>query len=224
MMKVIDLTSEKFTFDTAVKRFEAEKAALYRPDGEPKFGPKEHAEKMAALLEPVTRWHNHVKEKCAAAEAEARMAASLEHSDPITTLSDNELQRAYFLRPFVQDAVNSLPLSDLAKRLGAVVATGDKATIACYQQAAAQRTAAQREAYRAGDHGALEGLTAIAEHVDALSAKLENPKHAEAMTDAIELRKAAIEVSMTVNQTLRGLNGEQETADARRLAEYQSRF
>lgn len=224
MLTKIDLTSEKFTFDTAVKRFEAEKAALYRPDGEPKFGPKEHAEKLAALLEPVTRWHNHVKEKCAAAEAEARMAANLEHSDPITTLSDNELQRAFFLKPFVESAVASLPLSDLAKRLSAVVATGDKATIACYQQAAAQRTAAQREAYRGGNHGALEGLTAIAEHVDALSAKLANPKHAEAMTDAIELRKAAAEISFETNQRLRELNGEQEAADVRRKAEYQAMF
>jgi len=223
-MDVMDLKSEKFTFDTVVKRFEAEKAQLFRPDGAKKYGDKEHAEKLAALLEPVTRWHDKVKEKCAAAETAARMATALEHSDPITTLSDSELQRAFFLKPFVESAVNSLPLSDLAKRLSAVVATGDKATIACYQQAAAQRTQAQREAYRAGDQGALEGLSAIAEHVDALSAKLANPKHAEAMTDAIELRKAAAEISFETNQRLRELNGEQEASDARRKSEYQSMF
>jgi hypothetical protein len=223
-MDSMDLKTEKFTFDTVVKRFEAEKAALYRPDGAPKYGDKEHSEKVAALLEPVIRWHDKVIEKCAAAETEAKAAKALEHTDNFTSLSDSELSRAYHLRPFVQDAVNNMTLAELAGRLSAIVSTGDKAAVATYYQAAAQRRQSLSDASRSGAQVDLLGIGAVSEHLDALAGKLADPKHAQALANAIELRKAAAEIGHETNQRLRELNGEHEAAIARQTAEYRAFF
>ena len=211
-------------FERAVAEFERTKTTLLRSDGAKRFGDKEHQERLQHFLQPLTAAAAEAKATADAALTAARQAKAIQHADPVASLSDSELSRAYHLRPFVQDAVNDMTLTELAQRLAAVVASGDKAQIACYHQAAIKRSEAQRLAYRDGDITALEGVTSVVQHIEAMGSKLADPKVAKQLEDANELERVAFESSFTVSARLSELNGEQEAANVRRKAEYQAMF
>jgi hypothetical protein len=117
-----------------------EREALYRPDGSKRYGEDEHAERQGTIAESYREALVGVADE---AEREAKAAeselAALEHGDPPDLLRADELERAGAKRIFVSEDVEGLRDKDLAGRLRAVLAGGDRASAFCYLQAAERR-------------------------------------------------------------------------------------
>lgn len=117
-----------------------EREALYRPDGSKRYGEDEHAERQGAIAESyreaLVGITNEAEREARAAESEL---AVLEHGDPTDLLRADELERAGAKRIFVSEDVEGLRDKDLAGRLRAVLAGGDRASAFCYLQAAERR-------------------------------------------------------------------------------------
>ena len=224
----------KIGFDKAADKFESEKAAMFRPDGKRIWADVQHDERIASMLETVTRAAANVKEEVDAAIEQAKAIEVLAHADPMQALTNDELQRAYFLRPFVIDSVDSMSLIELADRLAAVVATGSRGEQACYYQAAYKRTEALKEASRgkatldgvAGSNSTvnLEGISAVSEHLKTLASKLVDPKVAKQLQEAAALKKTALEVSMATNKRVRELDGSNARAQQTVTDFYRNNF
>ncbi len=203
MTDVNSLAASKSGFDWHAEKFERNKAQLFRPDGTPKYSPQEHNERMASLLEPVTTAAQHVKEAAAAAIEEAKTAKAIEHADPLSSLSNDELQRAASLRGFVEDYVNSTSLDKVAQRMAAVVASGHKAEIAVYHQAVTKRVGELERAAAAGGNRTmlLANIPTVAPVLETMSQKLADPAIAKQLAAAKELEQVAYNVrSATINK------------------------
>lgn len=171
------LSVAKSSFERASTKFEQGKAALFRADGSKKYAEPEHRERMAALLAELNEAAQYVKETTSAALAAAKAGKAAGHADPLSTLTTDELQRAFYLRPFVQDAVANMALPDLAQRLQAIVATGDKAMTAVYHQAAQQRADSFKPNATTplGDRRVVPGLGDVTQLVGTLAGTLADP-------------------------------------------------
>jgi hypothetical protein len=113
--------------DHSVAMFERDKAKLYRPDGSTVYGEAEHQERLAGLL---ARFDEGVADVTEAAEeaiaAAGRDLDGLRGSDPLDTLSGDDLARANALRPFVAEDGEHLPPARVAERARAALARKDR--------------------------------------------------------------------------------------------------
>ncbi len=109
----------------ASRRAEAE-AALYRPDGTPRFAGDEHRERKQAIERDFSaamdRIEEEISERVGAAE-EALLVA--ENADPADVLTTSELERANARSAFVAADAERLPLDKLAQRCQAALASGE---------------------------------------------------------------------------------------------------
>ena len=218
MTDIAKLQSATDAFGREVAKFQAAKKFLFRPDGGKTYGDKEHGERFAALLKPLTEVAQWVSETADAATEAAQAAKAVQHADTFTSLNDAELQRAYHLRPFVQEVVDGLRLEQLAQRLSAVVAVGDKAEIAVYHRAAQAKVEAVRQ--RANTPGAnqtivLAGISDVLPHMETMAAQLANPAHVKQLAEATALESAAYDLKIATDKQLKELNGEAAQASAR---------
>jgi len=126
--------------DMAGERAEAEKAALYRPDGSKMFGEEEHAERSAGIAEGVARVAGEVRAGAdrIVEETRADLDAIL-YADPTEDLSAEELERANARARFVREDCETLEPDELARRIRGVLAGGDKAMTWLYSRYAKVR-------------------------------------------------------------------------------------
>jgi len=212
------LQSARESFDREVVKFTTEKRLLFRFDGQKKFADKEHNERFAALLKPLTESAQRVSETADAAIEAAATAKAVQHADPLTSLTNDELQRAVNLKPFVQDTVDGLHLAQLAQRLGAVVAIGDKAEIATYHAATLAKVETVRQRANTPGNNAtliLAGIADVLPHLETMAGKLVSPAHVKQLAEATALESAAYDVRTATDKQLKELNGEAAQASAR---------
>lgn len=129
--------------EQASAHVEHELRKLMRADGSPVFGPAEHRERVAAIV-------NAARDQFDAAAApflrfaegdvadRRRQLAAL-GSDPLDSLTPDEQVRAAARREFVREDVERLSPGDLAGRIHAAIAADDKVTTTLYARYAADR-------------------------------------------------------------------------------------
>jgi hypothetical protein len=174
--------------DEAAAAHEARVAELYRPDGTPRHAEDEPAEILGASRE---RFHARLRE--IGPDIDARIAATeeaviaVEHSDPATVLSAEELQRAAAARWIVSEDCEALPLGELGGRMQAALSGEDKVAQFLLARYAARRVGPPKlpDPYAEGAEstGEPEGAQEIRE----LSAKLEKklrPHHEQELKAA----------------------------------------
>jgi len=218
------LNEEKERFESAVAKFESERAAMFGPDGKRIWADGPHEERLVKLFEPVKRCAHYLEEEVGTALAEAEAADVLRHADPLASLTDSELSRAYHLKPFVESSVNAMSLAELGPRLAAIIATGSRSEVACYHQAAQKRVEVLTEAARGkaslddtqGGNSQIDltGISAVSQHLKTLSDKLVDPKIAKRLADTEALRKTALEVKRATVAKLSQVDGTAAKAKA----------
>jgi hypothetical protein len=123
-----------------VSKFEQDKGALYRADGESVYGPEEHRERMDTL---VSGLREAVESEIAAVQEQAseyeQEALSLSYVDPTNGLSSTERERFSTARPLVREDCESMPLRTLAGQLRAVAVGSDKVPKLLHARYAAKR-------------------------------------------------------------------------------------
>lgn len=124
---------ERERIDRAAEHHEEERVKLYRPDGTSVYGEEEHAEREETLQREFRAALDAI-----GPDIERRIAASeqevlkLEHSDPSSALTTEELEGANARRAFVADEVFGLSAEALMERMRAVMASGDRPAMFLY--------------------------------------------------------------------------------------------
>lgn len=205
-----------------------QRAALFRPDGTPKFAPAELAEQQAQLLAPLQAAVAEAEAVAIQAETEAAALEQMRHADPIATLPPAELERAAALRPFVADFCEKEPLTAIAERLEAVVAHGSAAEKALYARYAQRRHDATLEVVSSGrvrlqpgDSNALAAITTAAAALR--TASIQKPV-ADALAQATALRQRAGELRTFARDTLAAADGTRRRQQEQVSAQYRSIF
>jgi hypothetical protein len=212
------------TFNYAVREFEANKAKLYRPDGKPIYGPKEHAERLTALLERPRAALGAIEAEHPTVIAENEKVQLSQHLDPILSLNDGEITRANALRGFVADSVTETPLPELAQMLKAVLVLGGKPERALYARAAKKKVDALIAAHRTDRSIDITGSSFVLEEVGKLLQSLADPKTAEAIKAAGDQIEKAHAILHNAKVTLRRLDGREAQAQEQSRALYQANF
>ena len=124
----------------ARQRAEAE-AKLYRDDGSPVYGDAEHRERLAAIRAEHAAAFDAIDADVGrkVQEAEERLLAA-ENPDIAGSLTTDELARASALSGFVAADAERLPAGELEKRLRAVAASEDRASMFGWAHHAGRRT------------------------------------------------------------------------------------
>ena len=229
------LASAESTAKAALARFEKERSALFRPDGASRYGEKEHAERLEALLEPVRAARVDMLHTLDAANDEAgRLDVQARGSDPVDMLNADELTKAGALAVFVDPDVQQMRIEALADRLDAIELRGDKPTKFAYLRAAGQRYAeltgaSQRTpgSWAAGERGLLgasnaprlsedesKAVARIREQVQALRDEFTDPAATEAAERAKALRKRVTELRTWAFENFGNADGSNAAAQA----------
>jgi hypothetical protein len=204
---MIDADQIKQQADDTSARREREEATLYREDGSKVYGEEEHAERLALITSRRDADIAGLVEQAerATSEAQARVE-NIENRDPLDRLSEDELQRAGGRRAFVKEDAEDLPLGELAKRITAATASGDKAMIALWSRYAQRRVGSEREkaqqSNQAGrslgpDHA--EGFGQLQEAVGDMEKKMNSGGRAIELKSARDKLDAATEASHHVH-------------------------
>lgn len=104
----------------ANKKLDAARAKLYRPDGSPRYSPAEEAEKLAAMNAEYRAELDAIEADVIHEEEERQnRSRAARASSPIDAMTNAELERANALRPFIEEDVNAIGVSELADRVAA---------------------------------------------------------------------------------------------------------
>jgi hypothetical protein len=131
--------------DTALERFAAAKAKLFREDGSAVYADQVYREKLAALTAELHAVAGRVVGGAEAQIATVNRLQEIEHADPIGSLTLDQQQQASARATFVREDAMLLTLDDLTRRLVGVGAAG-KEKVDCYlwSRYARQRIEAER--------------------------------------------------------------------------------
>jgi hypothetical protein len=110
--------------DTALEKFAAAKAKLFRDDGAAIYAGPVYAEKLAALTEELHATAGRVVGLADAQIATVNRLEEAEHTDPIGNLTLAEQQQASARAGFVKEDAMLLTLPDLTRRLVGIGAAG----------------------------------------------------------------------------------------------------
>jgi hypothetical protein len=126
--------------DSTADRYEAEKAQLFREDGSKRHSDSEHRERAGALREKFYGEMDQLEAEIGE-EINRRETAlvAVEFSDPADSLSVGELQRASARRELVSEDAAKLPLGELAGKMKAALASGDRAMMYLLSRSARHR-------------------------------------------------------------------------------------
>lgn len=131
---------ERDRIEQAGEKHEQAKAALFRSDGSKVYGEETHGERLAEIEREFRTEMDAIEADVdrRVEEAESSLLRA-EHTAPADALTNEELERANALRPFVSDEAFNLPLDQLERRLRAAAASGDRPTMFLLAHFAAQR-------------------------------------------------------------------------------------
>jgi len=213
--------------NTALDAFERGRAALYRPDGAPKYSEATQGEMLASLTATL---HGVAERVDAAVEAEKAAVRRLEeavHADPVSTLTPADLATANARSQFVREDAMGLPLPALLARLRGVLASGvngpDRPTAFVWARYAGQRVASVAELAHAGG-GRLDGTTR--DQLEAIEAEV--AKLTAIIAPASGITKAEAERRMRRARAVLGEThsrvGEADGTNERLVATMRSRY
>jgi hypothetical protein len=135
----------------AAADFERGKSALYRSDGQQRYGDTEHAERMTALQATVDEAVGAAQEAADAIMAEQRtILLQLQEGDPLDHRSASEQTAAAACKAFVQEDCETLPPDELLGRCQTALAGADKATMSLLGRYVGRRVRAADQAAREG--------------------------------------------------------------------------
>lgn len=221
-----ELTRAERDLETAYSAFKLGTARLYK-DGKPLYNPDEHLVRSKALLAEFTAEVGDVIKTVREQEAAAAaLEAEAKGFDPLLdTMSDADLARAIPLATFIREDAETLPITDLADRLAAVVAGGDKVQKLLYLRYVGRRMERERNDQR-GRQLSQEELQArgeIREHLKTLQERFEKPA-AERRVKAAAIRRAAWRIESDAQRLLAEVDGSSARLAQQRSAYYASRF
>jgi hypothetical protein len=204
------LRMAKTEVDKAAEQFEQEKARLYRQDGTPKYAPKEHQERLAALLEPVNQATEKAKRTAEAVRERCDQEATVQNADPLLRLTNPEEQaEVTYKQGLIEDDVQKTPLLTLAQRLEAIALHGSKVEQLLYARYARRRVEDERRK-AANTRQTPEGLGAAFRAAAALEQKNVDPKLQAQLKRVEERRKLATDVHIHANGRLAAVNGREQ--------------
>lgn len=187
---------------------------LYREDGTPRNTPVEHREQMARRLAPLQQAVTEAQEYSQRAQEEAKRLEALQHADPLSSLTTEELTRLNAARELARDEISTLLPEQLAQRLTAVAGSGDRVSQLLHLLYAKPLVQAS------GDSALHNKFAAIDEVVNGK----ERAAAAKAVEEAQALRKGAGELSYWASDTLGEIDGTNQAAFEQRRAEYAASF
>jgi hypothetical protein len=127
------MTEYRTQIDNAAARHAADTAKLQREDGSRRYSEDEHQERVKAIDSRFREEVDTLRESIQTEIAEA--GTRVEHirgSDPLDSLSPDELSAAGACASFVREEVQGLDAERLRSRLGAILAASDPPTKAVY--------------------------------------------------------------------------------------------
>jgi len=146
-----EITSELSRVGQAEATFERGKATLYRSDGQPKFSPSEHAERLNALRgafdEVVGGAQETLGDILASKET---MLQHLERGDSFDALSLAEKNEASASQVFLKEDALALPALDLLTRCQVALESGHRPTQYLLARYVGQRVSAANKAAHDG--------------------------------------------------------------------------
>lgn len=131
----------------AAERRAANLAALLRPDGQPKYGAAEDAERRAAIDAEYAAAIDGA-EAVAQAGATVLTRYAVAAADPLWLLPAAEIARVDALQRLAEQDARNVPITTLAARIQAAARSGDLAVVLAYDRARPafeQRTAAEQQ-------------------------------------------------------------------------------
>ena len=132
--------TESRSLDRAVATFQQGKAALLRPDGQPKYVESEMAERQAALLAAFDQEAAWVRAQAEAAVPVAETElAKLAGADVYDSLKSEEQARAAARREFVREDAELLRPDQLVTQARAALAANDRALLYLLSRYVGQR-------------------------------------------------------------------------------------
>lgn len=186
-------SSSRDAIERAAAAFTKGRAALFGDDGKPLYVAAEHDRRATALMADLDKTIASVTERADAeiAAADAELAAVT--TDPLASLSAEQIARANARAAFVAQDFEVLPPAELASRCRAALAGGDKVTMFLAERGARQRFERERAAIRMDDAGRAvgrmaEGAGELRDLADQLAARLIDPAGKRA---AAEKKKSA---------------------------------
>jgi hypothetical protein len=124
----------------ATSRRDAARSQLFRADGSKVYGGEEHKERERAIDRAFEQELDAIDAEIATRVAEAReQLLAEEHSDPATSLSTSELERAGAMHAFIAEDAENISNAALIERARAALASKDKPRMYVLQHVAAQR-------------------------------------------------------------------------------------
>ena len=154
-----DIEASKLAVQKAIEAHGAAYARLFASDNRtPISGPDLHARQVAAIVAPLER---EVERAAALADrvvSEVEAARLAPYADPTSALSAADLADANLRSRWVAEDCSELPLSDLAERLRAVHASGNRASIWLHSRYAKRRW--QKESAKQSQDAALSAFAA----------------------------------------------------------------
>jgi hypothetical protein len=204
---------------SAAAQLTRDRAALLRPDGQPKYSADEHAERDRALLERFTATADTIFGTVDAARAAAEQTLdALEHSDPMDRLDASTLGVANAKAGFIREEAQRMDLGALAERCRQVLAHGDQVDKVLWLRYGEWR----REDLR-GTAGAAHNpaaLTVLYDALKGLAAAVGDPKAGEKRASAEATLKAAREWSHAAHRKRVEADGTMDRMMAQMRARY----
>ena len=188
-------------------------AELYR-DGKPVFTPESHKMGMDHALAPLQQAVAEAVEHAQSAQAEAKKLEALQHADPLSALSTEELQRIAAARELARDEITQLLPEQLSARLTAVAGSGDRVSQVLHLLYARPLVQASDDSRLHQQLGAIDEVVYGAQRAKAV----------KAVEQAQTLRKEAAELSYFAGDTLSEIDGSKQAAYEQRRAEYAAAF
>jgi hypothetical protein len=187
--------------DQVADRFDGEKSKLYREDGRQRYVGAEHAERLGKIREQFSSSMDEIESEVAEEITRNEIAlTAVEFSDPVDSLSVEELERANARRALVSEDVEKLPLEELAGRMKAALASGDRAGMYLLARAARFRVGDPKVATEsdADEAGIIQGefgedAAAVRDLVVELDQAL-RPGHSKAVENARQDLESAREI------------------------------
>jgi hypothetical protein len=216
------------TLGRAEAAFEREKAALYRSDGQERYGSAEHAERLAALQATVADAVGAAQEAADAIIAGQRtILLHLHEGDPLDSLSSIEQTAAAARQVFIKEDCETLPPTELQARCQAALAAGDKATQYLLARYVGRRVRAADQAARDGQPASadlsLEERQTLGHVVEELLAKVRGPQGEQKTAAAKALLEQARELrtrSIAVHDAAHGAAVDREMQRLRATGAY----
>ena len=226
MSDTLQLALTTAAITSAAKQVETQRAAMIRPDGELKYGPKEADEYVAKILEPLRAVVSEAGTVAEAAEVEAQKLELMQHSDPVAMLAPSARTEAESLRPFVADYCAAETLAELVNRLAYVSAHGSAAEKALYVTYGRRRYAETYETVKRDPNitADTKNLSRIGRALDDLRVAITPAAVVDAMAKAVILREGASRLRGFAKETLATADGSAAAFAAKVSKSYRENF